>query len=168
MNPIIEKTKQAVLSNVDTRLQPVIQKLVEAGKKIMYSDQTRQMVMDQMKQGTDPESIGAGVAKLGGLLFVESKRTAPFEALSPAMVLLLMEVLGFLEEAGAVQVTPEFVAQCTQALGSAVLQMVGATPEKLQSMLGDSAAAGQSAQQPPMAKRPTSQAAGLVAGAMGG
>ena len=45
--------------------------------------------------------------------------------LFPATMLLMIEALGFLEEAGTVQITPEFVAQCSEATGSAFCRCWG-------------------------------------------
>ena len=159
MNPLLEKTKAAILQKADPRLQPVIQKLVAAGEKIMYSPQTRDMTMKQLGDGKDPEKIGAGVAKLIGMIYSESKKTAPMQALIPAAVLLMCDGLDFIEQAGAAQITPEFLSQCTMAMGSNVAQLFGATPDKLQGMMGNQAQPNQTAPQQP------GQAKGIIAGA---
>jgi hypothetical protein len=46
-----------------------------------------------------------------GILYHASKKTAPMQALIPAGMLLLFEGLQFLEDAGRVQVTPDFLAR---------------------------------------------------------
>lgn len=135
MNPLIEKVRQAVLAKADPRLVPVIEKIEAAGQKVMYAEKTRGQMFKQLGDGSDPEAVGQGVAKLVGILFNESKRTAPMEALIPAAVLLLCEGLDFLEQSGAVKVTNEFISDCTLAMGSSVAQMFGATPDKLQGMV---------------------------------
>lgn len=171
MNPILEKTSAAVLEKSDQRLQPVILKLVEAGKKVMYSERTRDLALEQLQGGADPEAIGSGIAQLAGILFTESQRTAPMEALMPAAVLLLVEALAFLEEAGAVEVTPDLVAESTSALGSSFLQLIGVTPEKLQQMMaGGMPAEGGSPEGMAPEVMPAEQApmppGGIVEGAM--
>lgn len=159
MNQLLEQTSAAILQRVDPRLRPVVEKLVESGKRVMYSEKTRELAMQQLAGGTDPENIGAGVAQLAGMLFTESNRTVPMQALAPASAVLLAEALAFLEEAGAVQVDEQFLAACTQALGASFLQLLGITPEKLQEVIGQQPAAG--------AAQPAAQQ-GIVAGAMGG
>lgn len=151
MNPILEKTKAALMSKVDKRLVPVVEKTVEAGKRVMYSEQTRQMSVEQLKQAKDPESIAAAVAKLAAILFNQSKQTLPPNVLFPATMQLMLEALSFLEEAGTITVDETVLADCTEATGSAFLQMLGTTPEKLQGMV-----AKQQSVQP-----------GIVAGQMG-
>jgi hypothetical protein len=167
MNPILQKTQDATLAKADPRLRPVIQKVVEAGKKLLYSDQTRKMVVSQLHQGTDPESIGAGVAKLFGVLFHQSKNTIPMQAGIPAATLLLCEVLQFMEDGGAVKVDANFLAECTKAMGSAILQMLGITPDKLQGMVDKAKGAQAGAPGQPAAGVPAAPPPGIVAGAQG-
>lgn len=143
MNPILQKTQDAVMQKADPRLAPVIKKLVEAGKKIMYSEQTQELTFEALGDGTDPEVIGSAVAKLVGMLYNQSKNTAPMQALIPAAVVLLCEGLDFLEQAGTVEATPDFLAQCTMAMGSSVAQLFGVTPDKLQGLVDKSGKGGQ-------------------------
>lgn len=150
MNQLLAKASEAILAKVDQRLHPVVQKVVEQGKRVMYDEKTRPMAMHQLKAAKDPESIGAAVAKLAGILFNQSRNTLPMEVLMPAATLLLCEALGFLEEAGVLQVDNDLLAKCTMAMSSAFLQLMGVTPEKLQEL---AAQRGQ---------------AGIVSGAMGG
>jgi len=156
MNQLIEKARQALLQKVDPRLRGVIDKVVASGKQVMYSEQSRQMAVQELKRGTDPESVGAAVAKLAAVLFNQSKQTTPMNVLLPATMLLLFEALEFLEEAGTLQVDAPQLAEYVQATGSAFLQMLGVTPEKLQQMIGQAAPAGPTAAPPP---------GGIVAGA---
>lgn len=157
MNDLIEQTRQALLAKVDQRLLPAVQKVMEQGKRVMYDDQTRDMAMQELRSASDPEGIGAAVAKLAAILFNQSKNTIPPQVLFPAAMQLMLEALSLLEEAGAVQVDNELLAQTTQATGSALLQMMGVTPEKLQSMLAKGAGAA-----------PKPAGGGLIAQAMGG
>jgi len=159
-NPVIEKARASILERVDPRLKQVVTKVVEAGKKVMYSQQTRDMAIQQMKQGSDPETVGAAVTKLAAILFNQSKQTIPMNVLLPATMLLLFEALEFLEEAGTLKVDAQQLAGYTQATASGFLQMLGVTPEKLQGMIGQGMPAGPGAAQP--APQPP---AGIVGGA---
>lgn len=135
MNALLEKTKAGILAKADPRLAPIIQKVVAAGEKVMTSDQTRGMFVKQMSAGANPEAVGAGVAKLIGILQNQSKGSIPPEVLVKAATILMCEGLQLLEDAGKAQVTPQFLADCTKAMGSAVLQLLGATPEQLSTLL---------------------------------
>jgi len=135
MNPILEKTKAETLKRADPRLVPVIEKTVEAGKKIMYSPETREFTLQAMAS-PDPEAIGAAVAKLAALLFNQSQNKLPPEVLIPACTILLCEGLQFMEDGGGARVDANLLAACTKAMGSAVLQMFGVTPDRIQGMMG--------------------------------
>ena len=163
MNPLLQQTHDAILKKADPRLVPVINKLVDAGKQVMYSPKSRDMMMKQLGDGKDPEAIGAGIAKLIGILYSESKKTAPIQALVPAGVLLMCEGLDFLEQAGAVEVTNDFLSQCTMAMGSNVAQLFGATPDKLQGMMDKAKPGGQ-----PAAGQPQAAPPGIIAQAQQG
>jgi hypothetical protein len=158
MNELLQKTQAGIMEKADPRYAPAIKKVVEAGKKVMYSEQTRAMFLKQMEGGAQPEAIGAAVAKLMGILQNQSKGTIPPEVLVKAATLLMVEGLQFLEDSGLVEVTPDFLAACTKAMGSAVLQMLGATPEQLSSLLQ------KGGEQPAQPEQPA-PAAGIVQGA---
>jgi hypothetical protein len=82
------------------------------------------------------------------------------QALVPAAMLILVEGLSFLEESGAVEVTPELVADSTMAMTSALLQLLGATPEQIQGYVQQSQG-GQPAQ-PAQQPAPAQPAGGIV------
>ncbi len=163
MNPILEKTRQETLAKKPKLVKP-IEKTVEAGKKVMYDEQTREMAVQQLSAGSDPESIGSAVAKLAIILLNQAKGTMPMEVLVPAATILLCEALQFLEDAGSVEVTPDLLDQCTMAMTSALLQALGATPEQIQGYI-DKARGG--AQQSAPAQPAAQPAGGIVSAAQG-
>jgi hypothetical protein len=77
---------------------------------------------------------------------------------------LLCEGLQFLEDAGKVKVDANFLAECMKEMGSAVLQVFGVSPQKLQSIIGQQ---GQPAQPTPPqgAMPPAPPPGGIVTGA---
>ncbi len=152
MNELLQRTEQAILEKSDPRLQPVITKVVDAGEQILYSEQTRDLVLQQLSQEGDPlEIIGAGTAKIMAILQNKAKGTIPPEAFVPAANVLMCRVLDFAEQIGAVQVDNETVAQATQETNSAVLQVLGVSPQQLEGMMkgqGASALQGGPSPQP--------------------
>lgn len=135
-NPILQKATQAIEAKVPPELRNTYQRIILAGEKVMYSPQTHQMMLKQMKSNPNPaEAAGEGIAKLFAILLKESKGTLNMKAAIPAMTVLLCEALGFMEEAGMVQVTDQLLADATREMGSAVLQVMGITPDKLRTMM---------------------------------
>lgn len=163
MNQILETTRQKILESINPPgLTQAIEKVTEAGKKILYSEKTRDLVLQELQSGGDVEDIiGSGVAKLTGLVFAEYKKTLPMEVLMPVSMLLMLEVLDFLEQGGKIQVTNDMLAETTQATASAMLQLLGVTPEKLEEYV-------QQAGAQPGPEPSTEPPQGLVGGAMGG
>lgn len=159
MNEMLQKVEAGILEKADPRTVPAIQKIVKAGKKVMYSEQSRTLFLDEMKNGADPEAIGAAVAKLMGLLSNQAKGTIQPDVLIKAATLLMCEGLQFLEDAGTVTVDADFLAASTKAMGSAVLQLLGASPEQLSGLLQGKGAPAQPAAQP-------APPAGIVQGAV--
>lgn len=166
MNALLEQTKKALLDKADPRLRKPILATVDAGRKVMYSPQSRGMVIEQLKQSHDPEGVGAGVAKLIGILYKQAPRGIPMQVAIPAAFLLMCEALQLLEDAGAAKIDQQFLSACTSATGSSVLQIFGAKPEQLQAFIskGGQPAAPQPQQPQPQAPQP----AGVVGAAMGG
>lgn len=169
MNQLLEQTQSKILESINPpELQEAVQRVVEAGKKIMYSEQTRDMLIEQLStEGELQEVVGSGIAKLAALLFSEYQQTLPMEVLMPAAFLLMVESLDFLERAGRTEITPDFVAECTQEVSSAILQALGVTPEQLAAAQSGQPIPGMEQAAPATPQQPAA-APGLVSGAMGG
>lgn len=153
-NALLKQAADAIQAKVPPELVPTFKRIVLAGEKVMYSPQTHDMMIQQMKSNPDPaEAAGEGIAKLFGILFKESKGTLNMKAAIPAMTVLLCDALDFMEEAGKVKVDNTLLAAATKEMGSSLMQIMGVTPEKLQTMLSKQGG--------------TPQPAGIVAGAQG-
>lgn len=175
MNPILTQLVQATYESLkQPQLQPVIQKMVQAGEKFLYSEETRDLLVQQLnEQGEPDEVIGDGVAKLMAILLNQSKGTAPMEVLIPASAIILCEALDLLEQSGQVQLDNEFVAQCFQSMTSSLLQLLGVTPEKMEEMVGQaqgSAAPGAADSMAPAtgSAAPAAPGGGIIQSARGG
>lgn len=173
MNQLLEQTQAKILESVNPpELQQAVQTVVEAGKKIMYSEQTRDLLIEQLSaDGELEEVVGSGIAKLAALLYSEYQQTLPMEVLMPAAFLLMVESLDFLERAGRTEVTADLIAECTQDVSSSILQALGVTPEQIAAAQSGQPMPGleQEGMASPAAPGPTAPTApaGLVNGAMG-
>ncbi len=111
-------------------------KIIAAGLKILDGDESRKLVVSELKQEKDPADIaGDGVAKLMGILMNQSKGTMPMKAAMPAATILMCEALDRLEALGKVEVDKATLAQAMKSLASSMMQLIGATPDKLESLL---------------------------------
>lgn len=135
-NPQLQQVEQAVEDKVPPDLQDALQRIVTGGLTVMYSPQTRQMLVSQLnKPGEPTEVAGEGIAKLMALLYKQSKGTMPMKAAVPAAQILLCEGLDFMAEAGKVQITSDTIAQATKAMMAYLLQVFGFSKDKVQQFM---------------------------------
>jgi hypothetical protein len=135
-NPLLQQTVQQIQAKVPPDLMPTFQRIVLAGEKVMYAPQTHAMMVNQLKGNPNQaEAVGEGIAKLFAILLHESKGTLNMKAAMPAMVVLLCDALDFMEQTMGVKVTPQLLAAATKEMGSALLQVMGVTPDKLNQMM---------------------------------
>jgi hypothetical protein len=132
-NTLLQQTEQQTQSKVPAKFKTSFDRVVLAGQKLMYSDETHSMMRSQLDAPNPPEiNVGEGIAKLMGILWKEGKGTIQMEAFIPAALILLCEGMDFAEKAGKMQVTPDTLAAATKELMSSLMQILGITPEKIQ------------------------------------
>lgn len=164
-NQLLQAVEQAVLEKVPKEQMNAFRRIVTAGEKVMYSQETRQMLEEQMSQQGDPAEVaGEGIAKLVALLFKESRGTMPMDAGMFAAQALLCEGLDFLEKSGRIQVTNELIGAATKAMFAYLLQLFGVSKDKLAEMMQQ----GAQSQSKPTATEDPAPASGIVQSARGG
>lgn len=131
-NPLLARAEQAYVAKISPGIKPAVDRIVQAGMEIMHSQQTHDMMAQQIQKPGDPaENAGEGVAKLMGILFNKSKGTMPPKAIAPAANILLVDGLDFMEQAGMIKVDETVLADATKELSSSLMQLLGADPEKM-------------------------------------
>lgn len=111
-----------------------LQRIVVAGMKIMFSQQSHGMFLKQLQgPGTIDMKLGQGVAGLMALLVKESKNSLPPTLLIPAGMVLLAHAADFLRKAGQ-EVTDVDIGNAIKVMVNAVLHAVGIDPEKVAAM----------------------------------
>jgi hypothetical protein len=162
---LLKKTEQAVQAKVPANRQYAFHRIVTAGLKVMYEQETHALMVKQLVANGDPSELaGEGAAKLLGMLFKKSRGTMPMNAAIPATIVLMCEGLDFMQKAGKFQSTPDTVAQAMKSLSSNLLQLFGVTPDKLQGMINQHA--GQQPQ-PQVTPQPTPAPGGILSSAAG-
>lgn len=145
-NKALNDVVQAITAKVPPDMRDAFDRLVLAGTRLMYADETEGMLRKQMDDGTPPQAAGRGAAKLLGILMTKLKGTPPKKVMPYVGIVLTCEALDFMEKAGRVKVTPEIVAQAVKEFGPTFLQLLGVSSAKLQQLMGDSAQAQPGAQ----------------------
>ena len=122
-------------------LKKVYERVVVAGKKIMYSPQTHELMLKQLKsEGAIEKRLGEGIGGLMVLLFKQSNSNLPPTVLIPAGTELLSDAVDYLNESGEESVTDEQMADALLVMVGYLLTKFGVDPNKLGAMLNQFAA----------------------------
>ena len=126
---------------VPPEMQEPYERLVMAGKKILYSEAMAPQIQELLQAPGDIGSkIGQGVVALLALLIDKSNGTLPPQLIIPAGVELAVEAGAFLRDAGQ-KVTKEDIAEGTAVMVGEILQRAGVSMEQLPQLLGGQGAA---------------------------
>ncbi len=129
---VAREAQQQIEAHIPPQFRAATERLVLAGMKVMFSPQTHELAMRQVQDAEDPAAGAAvGVAALMSQLTARVKGELPQPAIVPAALILLMEALAFLAEAGQVELTDQVVADATQDLAGYLMQKLGLTPDKV-------------------------------------
>ena len=127
------------------KLKQQLDKIVLAGVKMMFSEKTHKLMLDELdKPGPIEQKLAQGIAGLVAMLFQQSQRSIPPQLLIPAGVLLLAHAVQFLKKSGE-DVTPEQFGAAMKMVIEIILRQAKVDPEKLRAHIDGG---GQPAQQP--------------------
>lgn len=141
-------------AHIPPELQSAVERLVLAGKRAMFSPEMNELALKQVESDPKGPVSGAatGVAALMSQLTMRSKGQMPAPAIVPAALILLMESLKFLAEAGRIELNAQTIEQATTDLSAYLMQKLGLSPEKVaeaQEALRSGGAAPQGGPMPP-------------------
>lgn len=105
------------------QLKGAYDKVVLAGMKVMFSDQTHQEFLKEI-QGNDllANRVGKTIAGLMMLLFAESKKTMPQQVMIPAGTELVVQAIDFIQKSGLEQVTNKDVGDAVQVFINLIMK----------------------------------------------
>lgn len=123
----IDKMVQAM----PQEMRKPFENIVEAGKRVLYGPDTRQMVMDFMNNNAPLEDkLGTGIANLIVMLDNKANGSLPKETLIPAGTVLLFDFIDVLKETGE-NITNEQIAKAYQFMFYGIFQGYGMESDKL-------------------------------------
>jgi hypothetical protein len=129
---------EAVSNNIKMppELQEAYDRVVIAGMKVMFSDESHKMMLQFMdEEGPADEKLGKGIAGLMLILFKESNETIPPQVIIPAAVQLLMRAADFAKKSGMEDITNEDVAGGIELMIAIILEKFGVDPSQFKQML---------------------------------
>jgi hypothetical protein len=135
-NPLIIKAEAAIDAKVSPSDKEAYDRIVLAGKKVMFSKETHGQLVQGFNEADDKlTTLVEGVIALIGILFQQSKGTMPPGPMILAGQSLLMEALDFMEEAQMIEVDEQMLGEATQKYIETLLPKIGLTPDKMQAAL---------------------------------
>lgn len=152
-------TPQSVRSQMklSPELQAPYERVVAAGRKILYSEQMTPQIQELLRgPGDMGEKIGKGVVALMAIMIAKSNNTMPPQVIIPAATELVAEAGDFLRGAGA-KVTDGDIAEGMAVMVQEILARSGITPDKIPALLQQGGAPAQAAA--PQAAAPAPQGA---------
>lgn len=143
-NQLLTATKKKLEAAVPPQLKDVYDRIIVAGMKLMWSDQThKEMVayLDRIQSPKDiPQLIAHGIAKVIQILIREGKIAPKLEdPFYPASILaaqvLCMDALQYVEQKKKIVIDQAVLAETHKLLMSGLFKMYGVTEELMRKAL---------------------------------
>ena len=119
-DPLLVNMRTEIEAKLPQEMKDGYQRIVVAGMKILFSDETHEHVRQVMsaiaQRGNTPEDIANGMVNMLGLIHTESKGRMQGEAAFPALVTLTSYALEYMEKTQGLKVDQAFVKQLGQVL----------------------------------------------------
>lgn len=132
VDPIIAQASQ----KVPPQLQPMFNKVVLSGMRIMFDKDSHQMMLETLNQpGPMAKRITDGIIQLMYLMWRQSNHTIPPQTIVPAAVVLTLRAFQFLQESRDPQATPQVLGDAMHGVVQGILDRFGATEDKLPALL---------------------------------
>ena len=152
-----ELTPQSVRASIQIppELQDAYDRVVLAGMKVMFSDETHESAMKFLLDDSRPvaQRLGEGITSLMGMLYKESNSTLPPQVIIPAAVELLVAAADYLKKSQSVPVNDKDIGDAMGVMLQTLLAKFGAGPEQVTQMLSQFEQTGaQPGQQPGLAQ----------------
>lgn len=147
---------------IPPELQSAYDRVVLAGMKLMFSEQSRDFIQKQLSGGGPiGPKLGESIAGLMLMMFAQSNKTMPPQVIIPAGLELLSQAADFLRKSKLTPLSNKDFGDATEIMITTILQKFGVTPDKMPQLFAQfnnqkaNAAAGQmqapaQGQQPPM------------------
>jgi|MDTB01.1.fsa_nt_gb hypothetical protein len=132
-----ELTPEVIKQNIKlpANLQEAYDRVVLAGKKIIFNKDTNKLVLDAIKgEGSLGIRLGKGISTLMMLLYRESQQTMPPSLIVPAGVCLLGEAADFIRKGKIEPINNNIIAEAIQVFIEATIQNFGGDTNRMYSL----------------------------------
>jgi hypothetical protein len=160
---ITKQIVQQLMESAPPKLRSAIDRIVTAGKRLMYDPQTHQLMVEQLQNlpaGGEADRVAQGIGSLISMIAEKSKGPMPQEAIPPAAQILMCEAFDFLHESGKLEVTDEMVSEAGEELTGYIMQKLNIN----QDTIAQAQAEGQAPPEQPPVEPPVQNQRGLLSG----
>ena len=129
---------QQAAANIQQGVQDkdAFERLMKAGTKTIYSKGTFRSLSQHLRQSKDPvDDVARGIVAVLGILAHRARGTIPQGPLMQAGMLLMLDALDFLEQAGLLKVNAGTLDRATEEFVEALLPAVGLSRQKMDQVL---------------------------------
>lgn len=150
---IIDQMQAKLEESVKPEDQEAFKRVTAAGMKVMFSEQSHQMMLEELqKPGDMDEKLAQGIAGLMLMLYKQSKGTMPPQIIMQAAAWLLLEAARFVQEAGIGQVDNQTIRNAMDGMVGILMKKFGASEDQIMQNFGGQAGQSQPTQQAQPAK----------------
>ena len=135
--------KNALLQQAAANIQQGVQdkdafeRLMKAGTKTIYSKGTFRALSQQLRKSKDlVDDVAKGIVAVLGIMAHRARGTIPQGPLMQAGMMLMLDALDFLEQAGLLKVDNATLDRATEEYVEALLPAVGLSRQKMDQVLG--------------------------------
>ena len=116
-------------------MKQAFQKVVLAGKKMLYSPDTREMINEVLNSEAEMgEKLGAGIANLMIMMDNQAQGAIPKDVMIPAATVLLFDAADALKQSGET-ISAEELGQAYEIMFYNIFAGYGAQPEQVDKVL---------------------------------
>jgi len=134
---------EEMAKSIPKNFQEAFGRVITAGMRIMFSEQTHDMMMEQLDQDGDlAQVVGEGMAGLMLLMYQKSNQTMPGEIIVPAAIYLLAEGADFLEKVIGEEIPPDVIGDAIEVMLNILMEKFGIDPQKFQMAIQKAAQGG--------------------------
>lgn len=131
-NPLLQQTEQSIKAKIQPQFLPQFQLILTNALKLLYSSSLHQRMAQGIQTSPNPEQNAAqGAANIVGLALNQDPTKRQVQAIVPAAMVIMCEILDFIGQTGKAQITPQLIAQCTEDTGAATLKMLNISQDQM-------------------------------------
>lgn len=137
-DPLLRQTVANVERSLNPRTRASYDSTVAAGMTLIWSekfDAQREELLNTI-QGPDdiPAKVAKGIVKVISMIQNEVSSKQPIPAAVPAAIVLMAQVLEYIEKKSRQDVTPEMIAQTTHLITQGIFSLFGITNETVEAL----------------------------------